>query len=100
MATAWVTEYANLARDGQHYSTPLPQEPAITTQTFTFTTHAESAAFNEQTNFVRVYASAAARIAFGASPTAIAGSTPIAATVDYWFGVHPGQKVSIYDGSS
>ncbi len=100
MATAWVTEYAGLASDSNGKIAPVGKEPAITTQTFSFTTHVESAAFNAKTTIVRVYCSASARLAFGAAPTAVAGSTPVAATTEFWAGVFGGDKVSVYDGST
>lgn len=103
MATAWVTEYADAARvfpNAGGAVIPAGQEPALTVQSVTYTTATESAAFNSRTRMVRVYTSADARVAFGDAPVAVAGSTPVTGKVAEFFGVAPGQKISIYDGTS
>lgn len=94
MSTLKVTEYATLARDGQNWIMPVAQEPAIAIQSVSFTTHAESSAFNAQTRFVRVQADADCCILFGASPTATTSHTPLTAGQPEVFGVTPGHKVS------
>jgi hypothetical protein len=66
----------------------------------TFTTATQSAAFNGKTKFIRAYGDAAFNILFGASPTATATSPRYAASTEYFFAVEPGDKLSVYDGTS
>lgn len=94
MATLYITEYSALARDAGGQSTVVAKEPAVTTQTVTYTTTTASAAFNAETAYVRIVSSADGHILFGATPVATASTTPVAAKVDYWFGVIAGQKVA------
>jgi hypothetical protein len=102
MAQVWVTEYRDAARTHGGGGAPVPtgMEPSAAVQTFAFTSEVQSEAFGAQTRFVRVYASADCRVAFGADPEAVAGSTPVTAKVGEYFGVSPGHKLSIYDGVS
>lgn len=97
MAIAYVTEYAELARDERGDTIQAGREPAITTQKITFTAGATaSAAFNNSTKFIRIWSDTAGFIKFGAAPTAVtATDTPISASTAEYFGVIQGQKVSI-----
>jgi len=101
MATLSISEYAVMAvgADGHQYA-PMALEPALADQETTFTTAAQSTAFNAKTRFVRLVASANCRVVFGSNPTALAASQRLVADVEYWRGVIPGHKVSVYDGSS
>lgn len=96
MSTLYITEYEELAKDGTGAVIQAGKEPAITTQTVSFTgTAGVSAAFNARTNYVRLYADGAGFLLFGVSPTAVTASgTPIALTTAEYFGVIPAQKVS------
>ncbi len=101
MATLTITEYASLARDKDGNVIPAGDEPAVTIQTVSYTTSANSAAFNTKTHFVRLYGSAAAYVIFGSgTQTATASHTPLAATTAEYFGVKPGHQLAAYDGSS
>lgn len=100
MPTLYITEYASLARDGNNWIMPIPQEPALATQAVTFTTATSSNAFNAGTHIVRAVADADCFVLFGAAPEAVATSTRLIAEQEYWFGVRPGHKGSAYDGSS
>lgn len=104
MATLWITEY-------EHFGLPiggsagamkaqLALEPATADHALSFTTAAQSSAFNAATRFVRLYASADCHVAFGSNPTATAAKQKLAAGVEYWRAVVAGQKVSAYDGTS
>jgi hypothetical protein len=97
MAILYITEYAELALDAQGRSVPVGKEPAIAQQTVTFTGGAtQSAAFNGKTRFIRCYSDTAGYMLFGIDPTATtAQDTPIAATTAEYFGITPGQKLSI-----
>lgn len=100
MATLWITEYNSVGLGTPGYAAPIAMEPAVTDQTVTFTSATSSAAFNAKTNFVRLYASTDCHVLFGAAPTATAAKQKLASGVEYWRAVVPGQKVSVYDGST
>ena len=97
MASLIITEYANLALNGH---APVPQEPAIAEQTVTYTSATQSSAFDEKTTFIRLKPDADCHVKFGSNPTATASHQELVADVEYFRGVKPGHKVSVYDGSS
>ena len=76
------------------------KEPSIATQAIAFTTATPSAAFNPLTRIVRVTTDTQCYIAFGASPTATANSMLLPAFGVEYFGVNPGDKISVYDGTT
>jgi hypothetical protein len=96
MALMYIAEYAELARDEDGNVIQAGKEPALARQFITFTgTAGASAAFNNSTNFVRIYCDTAGFLAFGLTPTAVtAQDTPVAATTAEYFGVIPGHQVS------
>lgn len=98
MAIAYVTEYSELATDTKGHIIQAGVEPNLAVQKITFTggATATAAAFNAKTRFVRVWSDTAGYIKFGAAPTAVtATDTPVSATTAEFFGVIPGQKMSI-----
>lgn len=97
MATLQISEFSNLALNGH---APFVQEPAIANSTVTFTTATQSNVFSERTTIVKLVPSANCRVVFGANPTAVATSEYLAADQEVWRGVSPGQRLSVYDGSS
>lgn len=99
MATLWVTEYADISAMANGPA-QVGKEPAVADQSVTFTSATASSAFNTKTRLVRLYASAACHVHFATAPTATAAKQKLAADTEYWRGVTPGQKVSVYDGSS
>lgn len=99
MATLWITEYVDQA-GGRPLAIPIPLEPAAVDQTVTFTTATQSSAFGTNTKIVRLVSSADCNVLFGSNPTATAAKQKLLAGVEYWRGVQPGMKVSVYDGSS
>lgn len=88
MAVLWVTEY-NAPAD---YS--APKEPAVRTQTVTFTTSVQSLVFTEETRCVRVVADADCHLLFGLNPTATTGHQRLTAEVAELRHVKPGDKVA------
>lgn len=102
MATAKISEYESLATDANGLTVPVPLEPAIATQTVTYTTNLASAAFNEKTRFIRVIADAKAHFVIALVPVADADDPYLVADVDGFFGVPKGQsyKIGVYDGTS
>ena len=100
MATCIITEFNTIASGAPGYMAQLAMEPAVTTQTVTYTTATQSSAFNALTRLVKLHPSANCRVVFGTNPTAVATSEFLIANTDHWRGVFPGHKVSVYDGSS
>lgn len=99
MANLNITEFAALGEAGD-FKFPVAKEPAVTTQSVTFTSATQSAAFNAQTRFVRLLPDANCYVLFGANPTAVATSEKLASGQEAWRAVNPEDKVSVYDGSS
>ena len=100
MANLYITEYAHPGQVGLAVNTHMALEPAVAEQKIAFTTAAQSAAFGATTTVVRIQSDTAGHVKFGTNPTATASHQPIAADVEYWRAVQPGDKVSAYDGSS
>lgn len=102
MSKLWITEYAALAVDSKGNIVAVGLEPAVDKQLLDYAGGAQlSAAFNERTNFIRVNTDANAHINIGPG-------TPTTATVAYprmtagateYFGVKPGQKLSVLAGA-
>lgn len=76
------------------------KEPSITTQAISFTSAESSAAFNDSTRIVRLVSDTQCYIVFGAAPTATANSMLLPALGVEYFGVNPGDKISVYDGTT
>ena len=76
------------------------KEPSITTQAIPFTSATSSAAFNDSTRLVRVASDTQCYIVFGAAPTATANSMLFPSHGVEYFGVNPGDKISVYDGTT
>src|SRR5690349_20676372 len=94
MAKLTVTEYAATGQAAGHPQ--APQEPAITDQQVDFTSGvAPSSAFGSSTTLVRLYSDTACNIKFGANPTATTANQPLAANVETFRAVRPGDKVSV-----
>ena len=106
MATLYIREYAKLAKDADGNTIEAGEEPAIADQTVTFTTSAQSAAFNRSTRFVLLKADADAHILFGANPTATTSQFRLEADVAMFFGLNADLvalgtlEVAAYDGTS
>lgn len=90
MATLWVQEYSSAGVRG----TQIGKEPAITSQTVTFTSSTASSAFHPITKFVRVIADVDCHLAFGVSPTATSSGMKLMAGSAEYFGVRGGDKVA------
>jgi hypothetical protein len=94
MATLYIAEYAALAGTG-NYPVQSPFTPPIAEQTVAIgASSAQSAAFNKNTNFVRLHTDAICSVAFGANPTATTSNARLAANQTEFFGVVPGQLVA------
>jgi hypothetical protein len=96
MAILRITEYRNLATDGNYNTAQAGKEPALAFQQVDFTSgEAKSAAFHPETRAIRIRSDTDCDIAFGSDPTAVSGaSTPIGANETEFFGVGGNDKVS------
>ncbi|NIT58414.1 MAG: hypothetical protein GWN00_19960 [Aliifodinibius sp.] len=102
MATMYIREYKYLTRDEGGNVIQAGQEDGFAAgQSVTFTTSAQSAAFQDTTRFVRISCDAEAFLDFGSNPTAATtDGINVQADTPEFFGVQPGQKVAAYDGTS
>jgi len=101
MATAFIREWRDTYRPSGSNDVPIVAEPAVTTQTVTYTTTTASAVFNADSRIIRVFADAAFHYEVGAAPTATASSMKHPAGVNLEFAVAgPLMKIAIYDGTS
>lgn len=98
-----ISEYRLVGVDSTGRSVPVAVEPAVTTQTVTYTTSSESAALNESTRFIRIVCDAKAHFTISAAGTnATANSPYLSADTPEYFGVQAGKDmiVDFYDGTS
>jgi hypothetical protein len=94
-----ITEYQGPAIVTPGIAVPVGQEPALRRENTSFTTAAPASAFLAATNFVRIQSDTDAYFNVGGTAT-VANGTPIKAGVPEYFGVAPGDVLSIYDGVS
>jgi hypothetical protein len=88
MAICDITEYEDLAIDGQGKIIPIGREPATANNPVAIGAEAQSAVFNARTKFIRVHADAACRIEIGLDPEAVDNvSKRIGANGTEYFGV-------------
>ena len=101
-ATCKISEYGYLVQDSSGKIVPVAAEPALATQTVTYTTSTASSAFNAQTRFIRIVCDAKAHFVVAASPTATANSPWVATNAPEYFGIsfNVSMKIAFYDGSS
>lgn len=102
-ATCKVSEYRALAVDDSGREIPVALEPRITSQNVSYTTSAQSSAFNSATRFIRVICDAKAHFRITTAGTNAAATDPyIPADTPEYFGIQPNADLIIdfYDGSS
>jgi hypothetical protein len=100
MSLLRIREYIGTASVGRFSSSgaavPIAQEPGVNQTVMTISgTHAESAPFGKNTRLIRVHTDAICSIEFGDSPVAGTGGCRLAANQTEYFGVSPGQKLSV-----
>lgn len=102
MAKLYVTEFSSLAQAGAQAGPgaltngPIVATPPVVDQTpVAIGVAAQSAAFNDATKIVRIHTDAICSIAFGKNPTASVNTMRLAAGQTEYFGVIPGEKVSV-----
>jgi hypothetical protein len=95
MGILYITEYAQLMPSPPGGVGQVPMEPALATQTVSFTTHTESLAFNAQTRVVRVHTDSICSLIFGASPVATTSHPRMAAGQTEYHGVPVGASYKV-----
>jgi hypothetical protein len=91
MATAYITEYGGTGAERAQ----IAAAPAVASQTVAIGTEAKSAAFNNNTRLIRVHVDAICSILIGSNPTATTASARMSADSTEYFGVNPGDKISV-----
>ncbi len=93
MAILYVTEFSNsnLLSNPQQ----IPAQPPVAEQAVTFTTTTQSAAFNTNTNLVRLQSDGICSIAFGTNPTATTAKMRMVAGASEYFVVPQGQVYKV-----
>lgn len=103
MATATITEYAEMSTD-KNGNVVGPREPNLTSEQVTYTTATNSGAIDSRAKFIRIATDGTkAHYAIGTSPTATAESAHVPPNSDLIVGVDTSigtLLVSLYDGTS
>lgn len=98
MATLYITEYEDQAKDSEGNPVPVGLEPRVTNQTVAISgAHAESQLFNARTRFVRIHTDAICSFIVGSAPVATTSHSRMAADQVEYFGCPQGGglKVSV-----
>lgn len=91
MAVLYITEYADAAHAASTEAITAIQEPAAAEQTVVIGAGSlQSAAFQNNTRFVRLNADVACSVTFGTNPTATAAKARLGANADRLVGVPMG----------
>jgi hypothetical protein len=95
MATLYLTEFTNSG--AAHGRSPsMGQWPAVAKQTLAIGGAVSSAAFNKNTNMIRVHCDAICSITIGAAPqTALTTDARLAANQTEYHSVNPGHVLSV-----
>lgn len=94
MAYMYISEYSGLSSNPNGSPIQAGNEPSITTQKITFSTSAQSAAFQPTTHLVRITCDAEAHLAFGSGPTATVADLQVQGDSPEYFTVDPGHQVA------
>ncbi len=100
MATAYIREYASAAMHGSLQCPDDGDNGSLADQTVTTSSSAaSSSAFNANTRFICISTPGAQAVCvkFGSAPTATTSHLRLPANGLYFFGVKPGDKVSLID---
>jgi len=95
MATLYVAEFGSVG-DTLQGPIPIAQASPVAEQAVAIGgASVQSAAFSNDTQFVRLHADAICSVAFGVNPTATAVKMRMAAGTTEYFGVTRGEKVAV-----
>lgn len=93
MATLYIAEYADMGEGGKGQQIPIAGNE-ITTQTVTYSTTTQSAAFNKATRFIAITSPGIFSYAIGSSPTATTSKFRVPADAIIYLTVLPGDKIA------
>ncbi len=93
MADLYIEEYADLGRSSDGQPVPIAGD-TITTQKVTYSTTAQSAAFNSRTRFIAITSPGIFSYLRGADPTATTSHFRVPADTILYLKVHPGHKIA------
>ena len=89
MATLYISEYLNMARDQHWQSVPVGEEPAIASQNISIGgASVQSAALDVKTRFVRLHSDAICSYKLGAAPVATTSDARMVAGATEYFGIN------------
>lgn len=96
MPSLYVSEFNNIGTSQNGQGTQMAAQPPLAEQVVTEAAGStQSAAFNGQTKFVRLFTDTACGIAFGTNPTAGASSARMAANTTEYFTVPQTQAFKV-----
>lgn len=100
MPKIYITVYRNLARDSVNTPIQIPQTPPLSEDAVEIqVTPNQSQPFPTHATFITVKAEIACWLAFGEDPIAKVGEHPVDANEKLWYGVTPGQRLSVVESS-
>lgn len=96
MSVLYITEFAHSGNSNSGAVLQVASMPPLADQQVVFTTSSvQSAAFNDNTRFIRVHTDATCHVAFGDNPTALTSSMRLLEGWTEYFAVKAGQKVAV-----
>lgn len=95
MGILYITEYSGLMPSPMGHAAQVPMEPPLATQAVTYTTHAESNAFNAKTRLVRLHTDSICSFVFGSAPSATTSDSRMAAGQTEYHGVPFGASYKV-----
>ncbi len=101
MATLYISEYGKLTADVSGTRVQAVQEPAITDQVVDISAASlASQPFSSLTHIIRVHTDGACHIIIGTgTPTATTSRKRMAAGQTEYFGVQPGHRIAVIQGT-
>lgn len=96
MAKLYIAEHMEVATSGNGRTVMIGKEPVIAEQTVAIGgTSTQSAAFRNETKFIRVHCDVICSIAIGSNPTATASMRRLAAGQTEFFDVTSATKIAV-----
>lgn len=96
MSNLYITEFAASGNSISGAALPVGSMPPVADQAVVYTTSSvQSAAFDDDTRFIRVHTDATCHVLFGDNPTALTTSMRLLVGSTEYFAVKPGQKLAV-----
>lgn len=90
MATLWIREFDRAGESSNGSGLQIPMEGSTRDQTVTFTTSAQSAAFNAATQYIGMISTVAFHYKVGSNPTATTSNLLVPANTMLFIGIGQG----------